>query len=109
MTVLNLTQFLPQTNPTISSGTASDGIIKDATSEEPNINSVPPPTTGKFTETNQLHQQLEDQLVWHLHGNWLDSSHVHLYKHLQIVANQASTSIIKSHQASSSIIKHNQA
>ena len=54
MTVLNLTQFLP--NPTISRGTASDGRIEDATSEEPNINSIPPPKTGKFTETNHLHQ-----------------------------------------------------
>ena len=48
MTVLNFTQFLP--DPTISRGTASDGRIEDATSEEPNINAVPPPTTGKFTE-----------------------------------------------------------
>ena len=65
MTVLNFTQFLP--DPTISRGTASDGRIEDATSEEPNINSIPPPKTGKFTETN----------------HWLDSSHLHLYKHLQ--------------------------
>ena len=54
MTVLNFTQFLP--DPTISRGTASDGRIEDATSEEPNINSIPPPKTGKFTETNHLHQ-----------------------------------------------------
>ena len=43
-------------NPTIPRGTASDGRIEDAASEEPNINAVPPPTTGKFTETNKLNQ-----------------------------------------------------
>ena len=57
MTVLNLTQFLP--NPTIPRGTASDGRIEDAASEEPNINAVPPPTTGKFTETNQIKSMLK--------------------------------------------------
>ena len=53
MTVLNIIiKFLP--NPTIPRGTASDGRIEDATSEEPNINAVPPPTTGKFTECKIL-------------------------------------------------------
>ena len=59
MTVLNIIiKFLP--NPTIPRGTASDGRIEDATSEEPNINAVPPPTTGKFTETNQIKSMLNN-------------------------------------------------
>ena len=53
MTVLNIIiQFLP--NPTIPRGTANDGRTDVATSEEPNINAVPPPTTGKFTECKIL-------------------------------------------------------
>ena len=59
MTVLNIIiKFFP--NPTIPRGTASDGRIEDATSEEPNINAVPPPTTGKFTETNQIKSMLNN-------------------------------------------------
>ena len=53
LTVSNLIQFLP--NPTIPRGTANDGRTDVATSEEPNINAVPPPTTGKFTENRKVY------------------------------------------------------
>ena len=62
LTVSNLIKFLP--NPAIPRGTASDGRIDDTTSEEPNINAVPPPTTGKFTESGVRMYNINAYMMW---------------------------------------------